>query len=171
MRRLTAAVLAASLAVAGCAAEPTVSPLPVESAAAPAASASPSWSWSAPPPASRATSPVPAPAVRRTTRPAAPAPTTRPAAPPSSPACAGAVVHTIDLATDELALVPALCLSRGAVLRIEHIGPGEVTTDAPGLVEQRYEAGIVEIRFLRAGTVVVTIPQAGRPHDVPVVVR
>jgi hypothetical protein len=80
-------------------------------------------------------------------------------------------VHTIDLTTDELALVPALCLGVGAVLRIENIGPGEVTTDAPGLVDQNYEAGIVEIRFLRAGTVVVTIPQAGDRYEVPVVVR
>jgi hypothetical protein len=81
-------------------------------------------------------------------------------------------VHTIDLTTDELALVPSLCVGVGAVLRIENIGPGEVTTDAAaGQVDQNYEAGIVEIRFLRTGTVVVTIPQGGQPHDVSVVVR
>lgn len=80
-------------------------------------------------------------------------------------------MHTIDLTSDELALIPSLCVAVGAVLRIENIGPGEVTTDAPDRVDQNYEAGIVEIRFVRAGTVVVTIPQGGESHGITVVVR
>jgi hypothetical protein len=174
MRRLTLGVLAASLAAAGCTVEPAVSPLPTE-VASPAApvvgSATPPRSASAgPASASPTVSPRGAsrPAVlSRTTRPRDPEPTTA----ASSSSCPGAVVHTIDLATDELALVPALCLGAGAVLRIENIGPGEVTTDSPDLVDQNYEAGVVEIRFLRAGTVVVTIPQAGEAYDIAVVVR
>lgn len=80
-------------------------------------------------------------------------------------------MHTIDVTKDELALVPSFCLATGAVLRVVNIGPGEVTTDAPDRVDQRYEAGVVEIRFVRTGTVVVTIPQQGQNHDVTVVVR
>ncbi|MEV4350718.1 hypothetical protein AB0J83_40195, partial [Actinoplanes sp. NPDC049596] len=116
-----------------------------------------------------AQSPAAKPATR--SRPATPPRPSRTTTAPSGPACQGAVVRTVDLTTDELALVPSLCLGAGAVLRIENIGPGQVTTDAPDLVDQNYEAGIVEIRFLRPGTVVVTIPQGDRAYDVPVVVR
>ncbi|MET8150174.1 hypothetical protein ACIBSW_24225 [Actinoplanes sp. NPDC049668] len=80
-------------------------------------------------------------------------------------------MRTIDAAADELALIPAMCLGTGAVLRIENIGPGEVTVDEPDLVEQHYEAGVVEVRLVRRGTVVVTIPQGGDAFDITVVVR
>lgn len=100
-----------------------------------------------------------------------PSPSRTPTRPPASPSCEGAVVHTIDVAADELALVPAMCLAAGAVLRIENIGPGEVTTDSPELVAQHYEAGVVEVRFVRKGTVVVTIPQGDRAYDITVVIR
>jgi len=167
--RLTTGVLAASLAAAGCAAEPPVSPLPIEAPS----SAAPSLTASALPPATRSAIPSATPLRPTPSRPSKRPPRTgRPSRTPSPPpSCEGAVVHTIDLTTDELALVPALCVAAGAVLRIEHIGPGEVTTDAPGLVAQHYEAGVVEIRFVRPGTVVVTIPQQGDSHDIPVVVR
>jgi hypothetical protein len=184
MRRLIMCALGASLAAAGCTVEPAVSPLPTEvaSVAVPlVSSATPPRSASRGPasrgPASHgpaSASPTVSPrgprrsvVPTRTTRPRVPEPTT----PASSSSCQGAVVRTIDVASDELALVPALCLGRGAVLRVENIGPGEVTTDSPDLVDQNYEAGVVEIRFLRAGTVVVTIPQAGESYDVAVVVR
>nr|BFE72252.1 hypothetical protein GCM10020092_055530 [Actinoplanes digitatis] len=81
------------------------------------------------------------------------------------------MVHTIDAAADELSLIPAMCVGTGAVLRIENIGPGEVTIDSPDLVAQHYEAGVVEVRFVRRGTVVVTIPQGGDAYDITVVVR
>ena len=174
MRRLILCVLGASLAAAGCTVEPAVSPLPTEAASA----AVPVVSSATPPrsasggPASASPTVSPRGAGRsavpsRTPRPRVPDPTTA----ASSSSCQGAVVHTIDLSTDELALVPALCLGVGAVLRVDNIGPGEVTTDSPDLVDQNYEAGVVEIRFLRAGTVVVTIPQAGQSYDIAVVVR
>ncbi|MBO3741129.1 hypothetical protein [Actinoplanes flavus] len=173
--RLTAGVLAASLAVAGCGAESPVSPLPTEaatatapvrSAAAEPASSAPSVPPSRPSPA--ATSPT---SRRPPVVTPSPSPSRTSTRPPASPACAGAVVRTIDVAADELALVPAMCLAAGAVLRIENIGPGEVTTDAPELVAQHYEAGVVEVRFVRPGTVVVRIPQGGRTYDITVVVR
>lgn len=177
--RLTAGVLAASLAVAGCAAESPVSPLPIEAATAGAvpslsAGSSPSATPSATPPeAPSASLRQAAPSRIGGTATSSPRPNRTTPAPPSTlpSSCQGAVVYTIDVATEELALVRGLCLAVGAVLRIEHIGPGEVTTDSPDLVDQHYEAGIVEIRFVRPGTVVVTIPQDGRPYRVPVVVR
>ncbi len=181
--RLTAGVVAASLAVAGCTAEPPVSPLPIEAATTSAvpslpattmpASISPTASPPTSPPTSPSASRRPAVASRTGgTATSSPRPSRTPASPSTLPSsCQGAVVYTIDVATDELALARGLCLAVGAVLRIEHIGPGEVTTDSPDLVDQHYEAGVVEIRFVRPGTVVVTIPQNGRPYRVTVVVR
>jgi hypothetical protein len=176
MRGLITGVLAAALAVAGCAAEPAVSPLPTDAGAAPpgpAASGPASGGPAGSGPASSAP-PSAAPTSRRPGRPAATpraTPTSnRPTTAPAS-SCRGAIVYTIDTTTDELALVPSLCVGVGAVLRIENIGPGEVTTDSPTLVDPNYEAGVVEIRFLRAGTVVVTIPHEGSSYDVTVVVR
>ncbi|MEU4242462.1 hypothetical protein [Actinoplanes sp. NPDC026619] len=165
MRRLITGVLAAALA--GCTVEPAVSPLPTEAAPPPpvaSSSATPSR------PASVAPTIPHRPTPARTSRTAvSPPPLSLPTT--TGSACEGPVVHTIDLTTDELALVPALCVGVGAVLRIEHIGPGEVTTDSPDLVDPNYEAGIVEIRFVRPGTVVVTIPQGSQSHDITVVVR
>ena len=43
--------------------------------------------------------------------------------------------------------------------------------DRPDLVSQHYEAGVVDIRFVRPGTVAVTIPKEGREHTITVVVR
>ncbi|WCN83650.1 hypothetical protein [Micromonospora sp. LH3U1] len=57
------------------------------------------------------------------------------------------------------------------MLRIQGIGPGLVTVDRPELVSQQYEAGVVDIRFVRPGTVDVTIPQQDREHTITVVVR
>ncbi|GIE97657.1 hypothetical protein Ari01nite_51220 [Paractinoplanes rishiriensis] len=169
-RSASAALLLLCAALAGCAAEPPVAPLPTEapsSVAAPAPSAPTSAPVSSAPTTSTTVTRRPVESSRPThTRTTPPPPTTEPTS-----ACQGAVVHVIDVANDELALVPALCVATGAVLRIEHIGPGEVTNDSPDLVEQRYEAGIVQIRMIRPGTVVVTIVQNGTPHDITVVVR
>ncbi|GIE87077.1 hypothetical protein [Actinoplanes regularis] len=167
--RLTAGVLTVSLIMAGCAGESPVSPLPTEAAvgAAPVGSVSvtpspsPSRPASASPPSRRP--PVGTPPSSRTP--------TRPSSPSSSSSCEGAIVRTIDATAEELALVPAMCLAVGAVLRVENIGPGEVTTDSPDLVAQHYEAGVVEVRFVRKGTVVVAIPQGGTTYDITVVVR
>ena len=57
------------------------------------------------------------------------------------------------------------------MLRIQGIGPGLVTVDRPELVSQQYEAGVVDIRFVRPGTVAVMVPKEGREHTITVVVR
>ncbi|MCG5471994.1 hypothetical protein LADH09A_006029 [Micromonospora sp. LAH09] len=173
VRRLRAGVVAAvaAVTVAACGAD-AVAPLPVqppaESRPAPTPSAvpAPAASPSRPPPTSRR--PIAAP----------PAPTTRgtpqhPAATSTGPttSCQGAVRYDLPLAETELALLRSLCFATGAVLRIQGIGPGLVTVDRPELVSQHYEAGVVDIRFVRPGTVDVTIPQEDREHVITVVVR
>ncbi|MER7417509.1 hypothetical protein ABT346_12125 [Micromonospora peucetia] len=79
--------------------------------------------------------------------------------------------YDLVLAENELALLRSLCFASGGVLRIIGIGPGEVTVDREDLVSRSYEAGVVDIRFVRPGTVDVMIPQGGTTHPVTVVVR
>jgi hypothetical protein len=45
-----------------------------------------------------------------------------------------------------------------------------VTATPADLVAQSYEAGVVDLRFLRPGTVTVRIPQEDRTHTIEVVV-
>ncbi|MFG1660282.1 hypothetical protein ACGFIY_27445 [Micromonospora chersina] len=171
-RRRAAPALATLAVLAGtpaCADRP-VSPLPVRPPA-PAASTV----GAAPPPTTTvpgtstgtrpSRSPAPSPPTRsRTVRPRASASTALPSA------CLGAVRYDLVLAETELALLKSLCFATGGVLRIRGIGPGLVTVDRADLVSRSYEAGVVDIRFVRAGTVVVTIPQDGRTYPITVVV-
>ena len=78
--------------------------------------------------------------------------------------CFGAVRYDLVLAETELALLRSLCFATGGVLRIRGIGPGEVGVDREDLVSRHYEAGVVDIRFVRPGTVDVPIPQGGTTH-------
>ncbi|WP_435206420.1 hypothetical protein [Micromonospora sp. bgisy143] len=169
LRRL-AVVLAATVGVAACGAE-AVSPLPVQppgptpptpTPSAISATPAPTASPSRPPPTS-GRPPAP-PKPRGTPRTTAP-PT------PATPACLGAVRYDLPLAETEIELLRSLCFATGAVLRIQGIGPGLVTVDRPELVSQQYEAGVVDVRFVRPGTVAVTIPKEGREHTITVVVR
>lgn len=180
----TVAVLAATLtgSVAACGGEdPPVSPLPVQPPAAttghspgPPAASPPSVSPSVPgtpgpasvvPPARRSPpAPLPTTGAGRT-----PSATRSPSGPPGT--CYGAVRYDLVLAENELALLRSLCFASGGMLRIIGIGPGEVTVDREDLVSRSYEAGVVDIRFVRPGTVDVLIPQGGTTHPVTVVVR
>ncbi|RKN40312.1 hypothetical protein D7223_27345 [Micromonospora endolithica] len=180
---LALAVALAAAPLAGCGEEP-VAPLPVRQPA-PSSPAGPATSPPNPTPA-----PSPPPSVAATTaattaaaptRPIAPPPT-RPGRPSTAPttgrptgtppaACLGAVRYDLVLAETELALFRSLCLATGGVLRIQGIGPGEVTVDREDLVVSNYEAGVVDIRFVRPGTVEVRIPQNGVTYPVVVVVR
>ncbi|MEV1314633.1 hypothetical protein AB0J14_00960 [Micromonospora arborensis] len=180
LRRLGAGVvvLVAAVAVAACGTD-AVAPLPAQppgpSSPPPTLSAAPTTpaptgTPSRPPPTSgRPIAAPPAPSSARGT-PHRPAPaSTRPTGPTTS--CQGAVRYDLPLAETELELLRSLCFATGAVLRIQGIGPGLVTVDRPGLVSQQYEAGVVDIRFVRPGTVDVTIPQQDRSHTITVVVR
>ncbi|WP_433392673.1 hypothetical protein [Micromonospora sp. KLBMP9576] len=175
--------MSVALPLAACAGgETSVAPLPVQPPAA--ASRSPGPPPASAPPASappaRPSTPGPSAVVPPARRPPpAGAPTTTagrtppatrsPSGPPST--CHGAVRHDVVLAETELALLRSLCFATGGVLRIIGIGPGEVGVDREELVSRTYEAGVVDIRFVRPGTVAVLIPQGGTTHTVTVVVR
>jgi hypothetical protein len=160
-----ALALMAATPLAACGAD-TVSPLPVQAAettsaapAGPTPTPAPSATiTSAPPRSSPATHPKPV--KTRTTRPT----------PKSTSTCYGAVRRDIDLQNTELALVRSMCFHTGGVLRLKGIGPGLVTATPESLVDPNYEAGVVDLRFLRAGTVTVKIPQEEQTYTITVVV-
>lgn len=162
--------------VAGCGGAP-VSPLPVQRP-----SASPDDSPEPPPSAPAAAptaaptgtpatgrSPTAAPRPRTTT--GRPRPTASPSGSDRPSSCLGAVRYEVDTQEPEMSMLTSLCVAPGAVLRIRNIGPGEIETDPDDLVSGQYEAGVVDIRFLRRGTVTVRIPGNTRTHTVTVVVH
>ncbi|MEU8282882.1 hypothetical protein AB0C01_00820 [Micromonospora sp. NPDC048905] len=182
-RRLVV-VLAATAGVAACGAD-AVSPLPVQppgpsrsSTPTPATPATTTMPATTPTTPATAGSPTRPPPTSARPVPAPPEPTrtrgtprTTPPPADATPACQGAVRYDLPLAETEIELLRSLCFATGAVLRIQGIGPGLVTVDRPELVSQQYEAGVVDIRFVRPGTVAVTIPKDGREHTITVVVR
>ncbi|BCJ57299.1 hypothetical protein Jiend_07210 [Micromonospora endophytica] len=88
----------------------------------------------------------------------------------ASSTCLGAVRYELELAGGG-PLPSSLCFATGGVLRIRSIGPGEVTVDREELVDSHYEAGVVDLRFVRTGTVDVFIPRPDGTHVLTVVVR
>lgn len=84
--------------------------------------------------------------------------------------CYGAVRHDLDLRNTVLDLVKSMCFHTGGVLRLQGIGPGQVNATPGSLVSQSYEAGVVDLRFIRPGTVTVTIPQEEHTYTITVVV-
>jgi hypothetical protein len=163
--------LAVTAAMAACGAGP-LAPLPVQTAPTPTVvdrpSGGPAATTTTPSRAARTTTPPPPPA--RTTAATTPPPSPSSPSPAGSPACFGAVEHDIDLRTTVLDLVTSLCFRAGGVLRLRGIGPGLVTATPDGLTAAGYEAGVVSLRFLRPGTVTVTVPQDDGPHTIEVVV-
>jgi hypothetical protein len=167
IRRLVAAgalALIATVPMTACGADP-VSPLPVQAAeAAPTAttattSTAPTTATTTPATARRTL-----PAVRPTktkTRPSSMRPTT---------SCFGAVRHDVDLQNTVLDLIRSMCFRTGGVLRLQGIGPGLVTATPESLVSQSYEGGVVDLRFVRPGTVTVSIPQDEKTYTITVVV-
>lgn len=170
-RHITAAgalALIATIPLAACG-DPSVSPRPAQAAeiepAAPDQSAGTTPSASA-----RAGNAEPG--VAR--QPAGPKPAkTNPAKPTSTKppgACYGAVRHDLDLHNTVLDLVKSMCFHTGGILRLQGIGPGLVTATPGSLVSHSYEGGVVDLRFVRPGTVTVTIPQDEQTYTITVVV-
>jgi hypothetical protein len=155
--------------LAACGADP-VAPLPAE-AAQPAATASAGPAPTVP--AAASASPGASPP-----RAAAPPPAGRPPKPTSTGptstkppgTCLGAVRYDLDLQNTVLDLVRSMCFHTGGVLRLQGIGPGLVTSQPASVVSQSYEAGVVDLRFIRPGTATVTIPQNEQTHTITVVV-
>jgi hypothetical protein len=153
-----ALALIATVPMTACTADP-VSPLPVQAAEADPTAATK-------PPAATPTASSPR---RVTTSPARAHPTrTRTTRPTSS--CFGAVRHDVDLRNTVLDLIRSMCFRTGGVLRLQGIGPGLVTATPESLVAQSYEGGVVDLRFVRPGTVTVTIPQDEKTYTITVVV-
>jgi hypothetical protein len=171
-----ALITALSLSACG---SPSVSPRPVQGAGSEPATASrsPAATPSTPAPAinamPRSTSPGPVPtgaAEPVRTEPTRPKPRPKPTSNKPTDSCYGAVRHDIDLQNTELALLRSMCFHTGGVLRLQGIGPGLVTASPESLVSENYAAGVVDLRFLRPGTVTVTIPQDEQTYTIDVVV-
>jgi hypothetical protein len=168
---LAAGALALTVAVplAACGARP-VSPLPAQAAdTEPAATtgATPTGSSTASS-AARSSPPriVRPPAGTRPTS----TKTVKPGATKPTSTCHGAVRFDLDLQNTELDLIPSMCFHAGGVLRLQGIGPGLVTATPAHLRSQSYEGGVVDLRFLRPGTLTVTIPQDSKTYTITVVV-
>lgn len=166
IRHLTAVgalALIAVLPAAACGSEP-VSPLPIQAGTAtPGQPVSPSVAQSTPPANAPPQGQNPPAGQRPKTS------TPRPTGATST--CKGAIRYTVDLQNTELALLKSMCFATGAVLRLQSIGPGLVTVTPASLVSQSYEAGVVDIRLVRKGTITVNIPQDEQTYTVTVVIR
>ena len=161
---LTCAVALTSLASA-CGSH-TVSPLAVRTAV-PSASATATV-----PSAPAATTSTVRPPDRPGGATATKRPATRPPAPrpTSTSTCRGTERYDLDLHDNELALIGSMCFKAGGVLRLQGIGPGLVTVTPSSLVSQHYEGGVVDVRFVRKGTVDVRIPQDEQVYTITVVI-
>jgi hypothetical protein len=167
-RRLLVVGFAGLTATVNACAAPPVSPLPIQpSVAGPSATATASVSPSASPtrtpgrlPAAPPTRPAPEP------EPSQPEPATS-----TTGSCYGAIRYDLHIQTTELALLPSMCFAVGAILAVRNIGPGELTVEPEELVSRSYEAAVEDIRFVRAGTVSVMIPQGDQTHTITVVIR
>ncbi len=178
-RNIAPAFALALVPLAGACGSGTVAPLPVRTAA-PAASATtgdvpatatgsragPATSTAKPRDGGTDRDDRPAPAEPTRTR------TTTPAPDPDggTPTCRGAVRYDLDLHDNELALIKSMCFKAGGVLRLQGIGPGLVTVEPASLVSQSYEGGVVDVRFVRKGTVDVRIPQDDQVYTITVVI-
>ncbi|GIJ42139.1 hypothetical protein [Micromonospora andamanensis] len=177
--RLTALAVAVVLVAgaAGCADEP-VAPLPVRppapTTASPPVPSSPSTPRPSGTPVVAPPTVVTVPPARPTSAPRSPTParSTRTPTPTAttSAVCLGAVRYELPL-SDPGPLPSSLCFATGGVLRLAGIGPGEVTVDREDLVDSQYEAGVVDLRFVRTGTVDVFVPREAGTHVITVVVR
>ena len=169
-------VLALSVAVstAACSAEPA-SPLPVDAQAQTVSPSVPASRTPAPEgTTAEALEPVETTVAVRTTRPRtgnAPGkpPTTTASGAPST--CLGAVRYDLDSQSVEAATMRSMCVRVGAVLRLQNLGPGELTAEPASLVRPRYEAGVHDTQFVGTGTVSLRFLQGDDEVEITVVIR
>jgi hypothetical protein len=186
LRRIVAAgtlALIAAVPPAACG-NPSVSPRPAQAADGQTSAASSRAPTTAPTTAPTASAPVgdrqpgvarqpvrPRPVKPATDRPGTVRPATvEPTSTEPTGTCYGAVRYDLDLRNTVLDLVTSMCFHTGGVLRLQGIGPGLVTATPESLVSRSYEAGVVNVRFVRPGTVTVSIPQDEQVNTITVVV-
>jgi len=79
--------------------------------------------------------------------------------PKPSPACISTTKYTVDASEGGPPWI-ALCLKRDVVLRVENLGPEGFSVVPADTVSCWYEAGVRECRFLKTGTVTITITRS-----------
>ncbi|GIM89675.1 hypothetical protein [Paractinoplanes toevensis] len=163
-----ALALIAAIPLAACGG-PAVSPRPAEAATPRTPTAPPSASAEAVSPAVTTTRPA-APPKTRTVEPGRTTTRPKPTSTRSTGSCLGAVRYDLDLNNTVLDLVKSMCFHTGGVLRLQGTGPGLVTATPESLRSKSYEGGVEDIRFLRPGTVTVTIPRDEQTYTIEVVV-
>jgi hypothetical protein len=90
--------------------------------------------------------------------------------PRASTACQGAGIYTLDASADGPPWM-AICLKKRVMLRVTNHGPEGFSASPDGIVACQYEAGTGVCRFLKAGTVRLTItnPNEVRPLTIVVI--
>ena len=82
-------------------------------------------------------------------------------------ACMGAVIYKVN-ALDAGSSRRSVCIAVGGVVRVENLGPGNLSVDPSERVSCWYEAAITECRLIRTGT--VTLTTSGEPKVGPLTV-
>ncbi|WP_246002440.1 hypothetical protein [Allorhizocola rhizosphaerae] len=81
-------------------------------------------------------------------------------------------MYDLHLQTTELSFIKSMCFAVGGILRIRSLGPGQLKVEPQGLTSVDYEAAVYDVRFVRPGTVAITIPQDQQEdHVITVVIR
>ena len=95
-----------------------------------------------------------------------------PSDPPKPPTeCIGAVRYDMELVATDLDGVPAMCFKVGSTLRMQGIGPGELTVKPESSTSVHYEGGVDDVRFDRAGKVTLTFPVDAETRTIVVTVK
>ncbi len=104
--------------------------------------------------------PDPKPSKVRTQR---PQPTVEPA---NEPACLGAEIVEVEVDSQDLSFAETDCMKVGGVLRLRGIDPtaNMVSVTPESYVKRHYEAGVVDIRFIRKGTVEIEVRLDGNKY-------
>lgn len=89
--------------------------------------------------------------------------------PKPSPACLSATTYTVD-ASDSGPPWAALCVKLDVVVRVENLGPAGLSADPADMVSCRYEAGVWNCRFVKAGTMTITTVHQVEPRSLTLVV-
>jgi hypothetical protein len=85
------------------------------------------------------------------------------------PDCMGAVIYTVN-ASDAGSPKRPMCIAVGGVVRVENLGPGNLSVNPSDRVSCWYEAAITECRLIRTGTVTFNISRVPKVGPLTVMV-